>query len=205
VANRQTWLCALFCMAMVTPVVSFGGLWGVPYLTQSFGMSRAEAASITSMMFIGWGVGAPLLGTVSDRLGRRRVVMATGAGIAAVLLALVPFAGGSGIVLGALMALVGFASSVMVVGVALARESNPAQVSGTVLGLTNTFVVSSGGLFQPLIGYLLDLQWDGRLAAGARVYALDAYHHALAVLPLVLAIGCAAALVARDPARGEPA
>ena len=166
-------------MAMVAPIVSFGGLWGVPYLTQTYGMSREEAAVITSLSFIGWGIGAPLLGSLSDRLGRRRVPMAIGSGLSAVTLALIPLVGGSPVLLGLLMAVSGFFGSTMVIGIALARESNPPQVSGTVLGFTNTFVVGSGGLFQPLIGYLLDLQWDGAMRSGARVYTAEAYHWGL--------------------------
>lgn len=204
VANPQTWLSALFGMAMVAPIVSFGGLWGVPYLTQTYGMSREEAAVITSVSFIGWGIGAPLLGTLSDRLGRRRLPMAIGAGLSAVTLALVPLAGGSPLALGLLMAISGFFGSSMVIGIALARESNPPQVSGTVLGFTNTFVVGSGGLFQPLIGYLLDRQWDGAMRAGARIYTAEAYHWGLSVLPAILAVGCLAALLSRDVVRPKP-
>lgn len=204
VANPQTWLSSLFGMAMVAPIVSFGGLWGVPYLTQTYGMSREEAAILTSLSFIGWGIGAPLLGTLSDRLGKRRLVMAVGAGVSAVALALVPTAGGAPVLLGLLMATSGFFGSAMVVGIALARESNPPQVSGTVLGFTNTFVVGSGGLFQPLIGYLLDLQWDGRMQAGARIYTAEAYHWGLSVLPAILAVGCVAALLSRDVAKTKP-
>lgn len=205
VSNRQTWLSAVFGMAMVAPVVGFGGLWGVPYLTQTQGMSRAEAASLMSLLFIGWGVGAPLLGSLSDRLGKRRPPMALGAAIATLALLAVPLVAHSPLLLGALMMLQGFAASPMVVGVALSRESNPPQVSGTVLGFVNTFVVGSGALFQPLIGILLDLQWDGRMVDGARVYSAHAYHLALSVLPVIVAIGCAAALLSRDIARERPA
>ncbi len=200
-ANRQTWLSSVFGMAMVAPVVSFGGLWAVPYLTQTQAMSRAEAASLTSLLFIGWGVGAPLLGGLSDRLGRRRPPMALGAAAAALSLLAVPLVAHSPVLFGALMLVIGFAASPMVVGVALARESNPPAVSGTVLGLVNTFVVGSGALFQPLIGYCLDLQWEGRMAEGARVYSADAYHLALSVLPATAAIGATAAILSRDAGR----
>lgn len=203
-ANRQTWLSAIFGMAMVAPVVSFGGLWAVPYLTQTQGMSRAEAASLTSLLFIGWGVGAPILGGLSDRLGRRKPPMVIGAAAAALALLAVPAVAHSPPLFGALMAAIGFAASPMVVGVALARESNPPAVSGTVLGFVNTFVVGSGALFQPLIGYFLDLQWDGRTVAGARVYGAAAYHVALAVLPATVAIGAVAALASRDEPRRAP-
>lgn len=201
VASRQTWLSSVFGMAMVAPVVSFGGLWAVPYLTQTQGMSRAEAASLTSLLFIGWAIGAPILGGLSDRMGRRRPAMAAGAAAAAVLLLAVPLVAHSAPLFGALMALIGFAASPMVVGVALARESSPAPVSGTVLGFVNTFVVGSGALFQPLIGFVLDLQWDGRSVEGARVYDAASYHAALAVLPAIVAVGAAAALLSRDVPR----
>ena len=46
------------------------------------------------------------------------------------------------------------------------------------LGLVNMTGISSGAVFQPLIGWLLDLGWDRRMEAGIRVYSLDAYHTA---------------------------
>jgi MFS family permease len=201
-AQRQTWLSGVFGMAMVAPTVAYGGLWAVPYLTQTQGMLRAEAAALTSIMFIGWGIGAPLLGLLSDRLGQRRWIMLTTAALSTALMAALPLTDGAPRwVIGTLMTVQGFAASSMVIGVALARESTTPQVSGTVLGVVNTFVVGSGALLQPLIGALLDLQWDGTMAGGARVYSASAYHHAFVVLPLIMAIGTITAALSRDVKR----
>jgi hypothetical protein len=41
-------------------------------------------------------------------------------------------------------------------------------------------VTGAGALFQPLVGFLLDLAWDGRTALGARVYDTGAYRLAFA-------------------------
>lgn len=201
-ARRQTWLSGIFGMAMVSPMVAFGGLWAVPYLTQTQGMTRAEAAALTSIMFIGWGIGAPLVGWLSDRIGRRRVPMLASGALTTLMLAALPLVDGAPAwVIAGLMTMQGFCASTMVVGVALARESTPPHVSGTVLGVVNTFVVGSGALLQPLIGALLDLQWDGTMSGGARVYSASAYYHAFAVLPLIMAIGTVAALLSRDTAK----
>ena len=35
-------------------------------------IDRVAAGSVTSVTFIGWGVGAPLIGWLSDRIGNRR-------------------------------------------------------------------------------------------------------------------------------------
>jgi hypothetical protein len=86
----------------------------------------------------------------------------------------------------------------MVLSLATAREHNRPDTTGAVYGLVNTAVVGGGALLQPAIGYLLDLQWDGTMAAGARVYAADAYRWALATLPLVSLIGLGAALMTRE-------
>ena len=73
VGNRQTWLIAIAGLGTTGPLLGFAGLWGVPYFVATLGIDRTAAASITSMMFVGWGVGAPLIGWISDRIGRRRI------------------------------------------------------------------------------------------------------------------------------------
>jgi MFS family permease len=199
VRNPQTWLCSLFGMAMVGPIVAFSGLWAVPYLMQVHGLERTGAAGIASAMFLAWAVGAPVLGALSDRLGRRKPIMIAGSLGVTALLALLPFMETVPIwaivvwILG-----VGFLASCYVAGIGLARDANPEAIGGTVMGLVNTAVVASGAILQPLIGYVLDLNWTGGLHAGARVYSPDAYGWGLAVLPVACGLGALAALLSRD-------
>jgi MFS family permease len=197
--NPQTWLCALFGMAMVGPLVAFAGLWAVPYLMQVHGMTRAGAAGLASIMFVAWAVGSPVLGGISDRLRRRKTIMVVGASGATFLLSTLPFMERAPIWLAAALIVgIGLSSSAYVVGISLARESNPEQITGTTLGLVNTCVISSGAVLQPLIGYILDRHWVGTIADGARIYPPQAFAWALVVLPAAAGIGAVAALLARD-------
>jgi MFS family permease len=199
IKNPQTWLCALFGMAMVGPLVAFAGLWAVPYLMQVHGMGRTAAASLASVMFLGWAVGSPILGGISDRLRTRKIIMVVGACAATMLLSMLPLLKQAPIVvLAALILGVGLSSSAYVVGISLARESNPKEIGGTVLGLVNTCVISSGAILQPLIGFVLDQHWTGVTAEGARIYSPQAFAWGLAVLPATCGIGVLAALLARD-------
>ena len=84
-ANRQTYVVSLFGAAMSAPMLAFGALWGVPYLIQRFDIDRPEAALVASAMMIGWAVGAPLGGWLSDRLGRRRLPSIAAAAVAPLL------------------------------------------------------------------------------------------------------------------------
>jgi hypothetical protein len=53
-------------------------------------------------------------------------------------------------------------------------------------------------VLQPLIGVLIDLGWDGRMAEGVRLYGVEAYLDAFLVLPAVGAAGLLAALFLKE-------
>lgn len=199
-ANRETWLCAAYGLAKTAPMLTFGGLWAVPFVMAVHGVDRATAASLTSLLFLGWGVGAPFNGWISDRLGRRKAPMLVSSLVATAAMAtIVGFHGLSLTTMGILFFVNGFASCAMILAFAAVREHNPPGTTGAAYGLVNTFVVGSGAIFQPLVGWLLDLGWDGVLVAGARVYAEGIFRAALWTLPAVSALGIVAALLMREP------
>jgi hypothetical protein len=70
--------------------------------------------------------------------------------------------------------------------------------AGATVGIINGFVVGSGAVLQPLLGWLLDLAWDGTMADGARVYTAAAYESAFLVLPVIGLFGLLIALIVRE-------
>jgi hypothetical protein len=46
-----------------------------------------------------------------------------------------------------------------------------------------------GACFQPIIGWFLDMQWDGQMQGGIPIYSALAFRHAMMVLPVCLALG----------------
>ena len=79
------------------------------------------------------------------------------------------------LVLSALFFLNGFGGSAMVISFGAVRELNRPENSATALALLNMGVVGSGAVMQPLVGWLLDLNWTGDTLDGARVYGEHAY------------------------------
>lgn len=197
--RRQNWAVALVGAATTAPLLSFAGLWGVAWLMQAHGLTRPQAAATTSLLLIGWAIGSPLAGMLSDRLARRRppLVFAAGGGLAC-LSALVYLPGLPPLALSGLFLATGACLGAMVVCFALAREINPPEVTAVALAMVNMAVTGTGALFQPLIGLLLDLNWDGVLLEGARVYSPAAYRLALSVLVAFLGAGLAAAFLTRE-------
>ena len=182
----QTWLCALFGFSMTSTMLTFGSLWGVPFFERAHNLSTVDAAKLASVLLIGWGIGAPLIGWISDRLQRRRLMMSIGGMlsilgfIGAVYIPSMPLVG-----VGIALAIQGVGSSSMVLAFALAREHNPDWASGATIGIVNCLVVGSGAIMQPLSGYLLDLGWDGAMQDGARVYSEEAFRGAFLILPAI--------------------
>ncbi len=164
-------------------VLTFAGLWGVPFLNTHQGLPTARAATITSALLVAWAVGGPFFGWLSDRLGRRKPLFILGAMLAllgwcgVLLVPRLPLAA-----LIALLLLTGFSSGVMIIGFAFAKESVPAELAGTVSGVVNMGANIGPMLLQPAVGWVLDRHWTGTLSAGARVYSPAAYRAGFSLL-----------------------
>ena len=146
------------------------------------------------MLLFGFVVGGPFWGWASDRIRRRKSPLIFGLVVGGTALTIALYVPGIAIELYYLLLFFcGFGSAAMVVAYALTREHNATRGTGAALGLVNMAAVAGGAVFQPVIGLLLDLQWDGVLAGGARIYAVSAYKTAFITLPalFVLALCCA--------------
>jgi MFS family permease len=197
--NRQTWLIAIAGMGTTGPLLGFAGLWGVPFLTLTQGVDRTAAAGVTSMVFIGWGVGAPVVGWFSDRIGRRKPPFVVGLMLSAAAMAGLAWAPGLPLwAVSVLCFLCGFGGAGQIVGFAAVRELNPPAAAGAALGFVNAVVTGAGALYQPLLGWLLDLAWTGEVAGGARVYGVAAYSTAFSVLVAGAVVGIACTLLMRE-------
>lgn len=188
--NSQTWLLCLFSGFAYAPLSAFGGLWGVPFLSQAQHLSPTEVASTVSMVFIGFAIGAPLSGWFSDFIGRRVIVSILGTLLALVSLSIViyfPMMHRS--VLSILLFLFGFGSGTYFLCFAMIRELNTLALAATVIGFMNTFDSVWEAFTHPLIGLFLDKLWHGQMINGVRVFSLTDYQLSLLILPLYLLAG----------------
>ena len=80
-----------------------------------------------------------------------------------------------------------FFSSAQLLNFSLAIEVNAVEAKGTSIALTNLVVALGSSIMQPLMGYLLDLNWDGLIVNGIPSYTLANYRFAMTSFPLTLA------------------
>ncbi|NCT56439.1 MAG: MFS transporter [Legionella sp.] len=187
--NKQAWLLSFYSGLAFAPVSVFGGLWGVPFLETSYHLSRNNAAFSVSWIFIGFAVGAPFFGWLSDYLGQRKPILFAGTCLALMSIFMVIYSPTSQVsVLSVLLFFFGFGTSGFFTSFAMIRELFPLGLAGTVLGIMNTFDAVCEALFEPAVGAVLDLTWDGQIAHGIHQFSIDNYHTSLLLLPLSLLV-----------------
>jgi MFS family permease len=182
---RNTWLLTIIPSSLVGPLLTFAGLWGIPYLTTHYHLAPVTAAAMTSTLLIAWALGGPTLGALSEKSGRRKPLYFCSLGIA--LISWIPVLFTHGYPLWFIiftLCLAGFASGAIIIGFAFIKESVPSSLAGTVTGVCNMGMEMGPMFLQPAIGWILDRNWNGGLENGIRIYDLSAYH-----LAFVLMIG----------------
>jgi len=185
--NKQTWFLSLYSGLAFAPVSVFGGLWGVPFLEINHSLSSADAALAVSFIFIGFAVGAPIGGWLSDFMGRRKPILFIGTSLALCCLSVVMCGSNLSLpILIVLLFLFGFGASGFFTSFAMIREVFSIALAATVLGIMNTFDSICEALFEPLVGAFLDGSWDGKVVNGIHQFSVHAYHIALTLLPVSL-------------------
>lgn len=199
VKNKQCWWVSIYSGLAFAPVSVFGGLWGVPFLAQYYNLSHTKSAHEVSLIFIGFAIGAPLTGWLSDRIGKRKVVMFTGTIISLFIISFVLLSPPLPLnVLSTLLLFFGITISAFLLSFTMIREINAPIMAATAVGFMNTFNALLGAVSDPMTGKFLDLGWQGAMEGGARVFPTETYRLALLTLPAYLVIALIVMLFIRE-------
>jgi len=187
--NPQTWINGIVAMMFYTATVSFGGLWAIPFLKQTQGFSNESASYATSMIYIGWIVAGPIVGRISDKICNRKVMIFGFTLLSILFFSLITYTPiNAPFWIFSLMFLLGCALSGQLLCYILAIELNTPETKGSALAITNCLVFIAGSVVQTLVGFLLDLNWSGKVVDGAPIYGLENYKIALSVFPITMVI-----------------
>ena len=185
--NYKIYLNGLVALLFYSTTAGFASLWGTPFLIQKYGMEKSLAGYIISMTFLGWIVGGPLIGLISDRFKRRKPFLLIGILLTGISLIPVIYVDDLPIwLLFVLLLFVGIFSSAQLLNFSLSLELNPGQAKGTSIALTNFIVAFGSSIIQPFLGFLLDKGSDGTIKDGLPFYSAADYKQAMISFPLTL-------------------
>lgn len=165
IKNKQIWLTGLFGCLVYLPTTVFAELWGIPYLKAAVGMTPAAASFANSLLFLGFTVGAPFMGYISDKIKRRKLPMTIGAIGASILVAMLLYMPGmNDLAIDITLFLLGICYSVQCLVFVVGRELSPKNAAGTAMALINMLVMLGALVLQPLVGLLLDFSFSTHMS-----------------------------------------
>jgi MFS family permease len=183
--NPQSILCGLIAGLIFIPTTIFDMIWGVRYLQEAHGFEYGDAVIRSATVPVGWIIGCPLMGMISDRIGRRKPVILGGAGVLMACVAWILF-GGSSLFPPYLLGLVaGIASGVAMLPYTVIKEANPPEFGGTATGVINFLNFTFSALLGPVFGGILSV-------SGGQERGLS--HYQMTFQPLLWGVGLAIVL-----------
>jgi len=153
------WLISLAAFVRYGTYISISGLWAGPFLEHIYRISLVERGKILMFFPMGYLIGSPIFGILSDRVWKDRRTVA-GAAMFFYTLCVFPLVGFmpsfSAGMLAVSFFLIGFASSFTPVLYANIKELSPSSVTGTAMSAVNFFTMAGAGFFQHIMGVIIE-------------------------------------------------
>jgi MFS family permease len=168
--NPQSILCGFISGLLFIPTTIFGMTWGVRFLQEARGREYDTAVTLAATVPLGWMIGCPLLGFLSDKLGRRKPVILGGSAVMLAVLAWILY-GDPAIFRGpAVGILLGIASGAAMLPYSVIKEANPPELGGSATGVINFINFTFSALLGPVFGSRLVPESGGDDTVGLAHY-----------------------------------
>jgi MFS family permease len=201
VRSKQMWINGMYGCLVYLPTTVFAELWGIPYLRSAHGLTQSNANLCNSVLFLGFTIGAPLMGFISDKIRQRKLPMRIGACGAFIMMFIILYVPDLSLLnLSLLMFFLGLFYSVQSLVFAVGRELSPNEAAGTAIAMTNMIVMIGAMFLQPLVGRIMDWSLRRRESLGIipgdglsvdriqQLYTASDYQLALSLIPLGILI-----------------
>jgi MFS family permease len=185
--NPQSILCGMIAGLLFIPTTIFDMIWGVRYLQEARGVDYATAVLRSATVPLGWIVGCPLLGFISDWIGRRKVVIVGSAALLFACLAWMLYGRTTVFPPYVVGFAAGVASGAAMLPYTIIKEANPPGVSGTATGVVNFLNFTFSALLGPVFASLL-----AGVSGGVSPMSLE--HYQTAFQPLLYGVALAIVL-----------
>ena len=191
--NPQSILCGLIAGLLFIPTTIFDMIWGVRYLQEARGLDYGSAVMRSAIVPFGWIIGCPLLGFISDRIGRRKPVITAGGVVLFICLGWILYGRPEVFPPYVIGLIAGIASGAAMLPYTVIKEANPPQYGGTATGVVNFLNFTFSALLGPVFGWILL-----RVSGGAAQMQLSDYQRAFMPLLFGVAIAIVLTLILKE-------
>ena len=193
--NPQNWLSGIYISCLNLPIMVIGALWDSSYLQVVHKLSQLTASNIVSLIFFGSILSSPLMGWLSDRIGRRKPLMIFGA--IATFFTAIPLIIGivlPNTMLNIIFFFLGVFTSAQVISYPLVAESNHISNTGAATAISSVIVLGGGGIGQVLFGWLM----QHHAGVAIQAYTAADFQFAMWMFPIAAVTALLAILLVRE-------
>ena len=188
-----SWVIGIYGLAMYLPLSGFSDLWGAAYIEDMYGVSRAVAADMSWLIYLGIGISAPLWSYIHAYFKSYRKSLALASFIASSTFAVVLYCTLPSLeVLGGLLFVCGLGLGGQFLAFSAVSELNCNSRTAMSSGIHNMLCMLSGVISQPLIGFFMDKGAHATMEEDV-IYSPQSYTYGLSVVVVGLFIALLAA------------
>ncbi|MCH2148779.1 MAG: MFS transporter [Phycisphaerales bacterium] len=177
--NRRIWLIGAISAILYLPISILAALWGTTYLEKTMGIDAVSSSTLITALLIGFMIGCPVVGKLSDHFGNRTVPLilgAVGGFLAMGLFLLAPQMNMATMLV--ILFFMGLCTSTQSIAFAVAIEISPRSLAATAVGVCNFITMLAAAGLQNAIGWILNaLIRDDGAATAVKAEASHSYDH----------------------------
>lgn len=201
-----TWINALYAGLIFAPILIIGEFWGIGCFQLLHQLSDFQSALVGGFLFIGWAFGSPLSAFAANRLGRKKIMIASSVMGTILLPLLIYYAPLPFYLLLFISFLYGFTNTGLIASYAASSELFSKNQIGLSVAIANMVSLLIGTMLLPVISGLIDYGVYQR-----KFLSIDSlptshwesvdFKFAMAILPICLMLSLVCALLTRETLR----
>jgi MFS family permease len=189
--QKQIWYIALYSGLVYFSIEYLSENEGLSYLKLNHYSGKFSSYMIT-LAWVGYALGCPLLGLISDMLQKRKPILILAAACSFISIVCIVYYPINKTVLSLSFLLLGIGASGQSIGFAVMAEQCKESYLAAGLGFNNAIITLVSAINAPLVGYLL----TKFSSTHANQFQLDDYHKAFSVIILLIFFGLLISIVA---------
>ncbi|BCD90925.1 MFS transporter [Francisella halioticida] len=182
-SNKQVWLIAVFSATTYLAIEYLSENATTSFLKLN-GFDFKFASYLITLAWLGYGIGCPGLGAISDRIRRRKPIMIFAICLTFVSLVTIIFFPINKFILYLAFICLGIGASGQSIGFAIIAEQSNSNYRAAALGVNNFLIMFSVGIGSPIISEVFDLFSDQ-----GKSITIQSYQSSLSLLLIFTALG----------------
>lgn len=183
----QIWLQSAYLSLMYETITVFSGLWANPFLRRAFNLNLQQSTFACCLVLAGIGIGSPVAGVLcSTDTKKAKCISSCAIFMLLIMSAILYISSMPYWLINCLMFALGLSGSSLILSFAIVSDVAPDGAKSTSVGLTNTLSLISAVIFQPVIGWILNLLATTTGPDGLEYYSATDYRIALSLLPIMI-------------------